>query len=290
MAQPAPRLAHVGLCSPRYTSLGARLALVKRLGPDVVASLAALYQPLLGMAATVAYTGAKGDAAYLRALLGPCEQVAAERRRISSLARAAVDRNSWHEFSEAALSDTGALARRWAEVGEAALLAGVAIGGSTRFDPVELVASLRRKWRAAWNASHTLDGGVQPARLLSCAGLPAPTRAEARQACARFPSRVALLEGVRPRLFARAGSATLDVLLAYLYAMEAGSQAPPTQRVVLAATTPPPLPRIAQRRPISTLRCLPADMGAPKEATCPQLVGAGSFSLPCLEAALGGAR
>ena len=129
----------------------------------------------------------------------------------------------------------GALTHRWAKVGESAVVAGVATGGSTRFDPIELVTSLRHKWRAAWNASDMLDGGVQFARVLPFTGLPAPTRAELRQACASFPSRAALPEGLRPRLFARAGSATLDVLLAYLCAMEAAAQAPPTQRAVLAA-------------------------------------------------------
>jgi hypothetical protein len=104
VAQLAPRLAHVGLCSPRYTSFEARLALVKHLGADVGASLAALYQPLLGMTAAVAFTGATWGAAYLLVILGLFEQVATERHRISSLAQTAADRNSWREFPEAALA------------------------------------------------------------------------------------------------------------------------------------------------------------------------------------------
>ena len=211
--------------------------------------------------------GARGNAAYLLVTRELFEQVATERRRISPLAQAAADGNSWYEFSEVALCGTGALARRWAKVGEAALLADVASGGFTRFDPVELVATLRRKGRAAWNASDTLDGGTQLARLLPFTGLPVPTRAEVRHACASFPSRAALPEGAHPRLFVRAGSATLGVLLARLCAMEAAAQAPPTQR--------------AQRRPILIYGACQRIWGRQGEATCPQLVGAGSVSLPC---------
>ena len=152
LAQLSPKLAHFGLSRNAATVVGARLATARRLGSEGASMLVTLHQPLLELAASFAFIGPRGSAALLVAHLGLFGVDALGRHRRSALAQIAGSRRSWSAFSEAAFAGGGALAHRWAKSRDTALLAYVTLGGSTRFDPIELASALHAKWRKAWVA------------------------------------------------------------------------------------------------------------------------------------------